>query len=241
MISAVIPVYNEAGCLDDSYAVLCGVLTGLAGDAWELVLVDDGSSDGTRAAIAALSARDGRVVGCHHEVNRGKGAAVRTGVLATRGELVMFCDADQSTPAETLTTFMEAIQAGADVVVGNRKSPEAQIERWQPPIRTWLGLGFTRLANAMTGLSINDYTCGFKLFRGDAAREIFAACSTERWAFDVEVLARAARAGLVVREVPVRWRHVSDTRVRLARDVLGSFLELISIRRRLGPRPPHRP
>jgi dolichyl-phosphate beta-glucosyltransferase len=233
MISVVIPVYNEAGCLQAHVEALSAILSDLVGDAWEIVLVDDGSRDQTPGELAGLAQADRVTVRTHPE-NLGKGAAVRTGVLATRGDSVLFCDADMSTPPETLAEFMAALAEGADVVVGNRKSEAANIERWQPPLRTWLGLGFTRLANWMTGLSISDYTCGFKLFRGEAARRLFEATSTPGWSFDVEVLARAAREGLSVREIPVRWHHVDDTRVRIARDVVRSFLELMSIRRRLG-------
>ncbi|HZJ71739.1 MAG TPA: glycosyltransferase [Planctomycetota bacterium] len=237
MISVVIPVYNEAGCLREHVDALRPLLTDLAGDAWEIVLVDDGSSDGTGPEIAGLAAADRHVKGCSHAVNRGKGAAVRTGVLATRGDEVLFCDADMSTPPETLREFLDVLKAGADVVVGNRKSGEAHIERWQPPLRTWLGLGFSRLSNALTGMSVSDYTCGFKLFRGEPGRAVFAEMQTDRWVFDVEFLARAARRGLVIREVPVTWRHVDDTRVRVLRDVIRSFSELLALRRRLGPAP----
>lgn len=237
MISVVIPVYNEAACVPAHVDALRPLLQSLAPDDWEIVLVDDGSADGTGAEIARLSAADPRVRGSNHPVNRGKGAAVRTGVLATRGSEVLFCDADMSTPPETLREFLAALRAGADVVIGNRKSEAARIERWQPPLRVWLGLGYTRLANLLFGLRIADYTCGFKLFRGEAARALFQATSTERWSFDVEVLARASRAGLAIREIPVRWHHVEDTRVRVFRDVVRSFTELLSIRRRLGRKP----
>jgi dolichyl-phosphate beta-glucosyltransferase len=169
-------------------------------------------------------------------VNRGKGAAVRTGVLATRGSEVLFCDADMSTPPETLREFLAALREGADVVIGNRKSQAARIEHWQPPLRVWLGLGYTRLANLLFGLRIADYTCGFKLFRGEHARRLFEATTTPRWSFDVEILARASQAGLKIREIPVRWHHVEDTRVRVFRDVVRSFTELLSIRRRLRAR-----
>ena len=242
MISAVIPVYNEASCLPHAFEAMSAVLADVAGDDWEIVLVDDGSTDGTANAIEALCRQHPkRVRSASHAENRGKGAAVRTGVLASRGDLVLFCDADMSTPPETLASFVQATEQGADVVVGNRKSGEAVIERWQPPVRTWLGLGFTRLANAMTGLSISDYTCGFKLFRGDQARAIFEATEASRWSFDVEILARAARMGLELREIPVRWHHEADTRVRVLRDVISSFRELVAIRRRLGRTPPHGP
>ena len=236
MISVVIPVYNEAGCLPEHVDVLRPLLQSLSPDDWEIVLVDDGSSDGTGDVIARLGA-DPRVRGATHPRNLGKGAAVRTGVLASRGDAVLMCDADMSTPPATLREFLAALQQGADVVIGNRKSGAARIERWQPPLRVWLGLGFTRLANGLTGLSISDYTCGFKLFRGQAGRELFAATTTPGWSFDVEILLRAARAGLQVREIPVTWRHVDDTRVRIARDVLRSFTELLSIWRRLGRNP----
>lgn len=241
MISVVIPVYNEAGCLKEHVDALRPLLTELAGGAWEIVLVDDGSSDGTGAEIAALAAADAHVRGCTHAVNRGKGAAVRTGVLATRGDAVLFCDADMSTPPATLREFLDVLNAGADVVVGNRKGGGARIERWQPKIRTWLGLGFTWLSNAMTGMSVSDYTCGFKLFRGEPGRAVFAEMETDRWVFDVELIARAARRGLVIREVPVTWRHVDDTRVRVLRDVIRSFSELLALRRRLGPAPKRAP
>jgi dolichyl-phosphate beta-glucosyltransferase len=233
MISVVIPIYNEVNRLRTHVEVLSGVLRGLAGEDWEVILVDDGSSDGSDALIATLT-RDSHVVSCRHEVNRGKGAAVRTGVLASRGDAVLFCDADMSTPPETLIEFMAALEQGADVVIGNRKSREARIERWQPPVRIWLGLGFTWLANTMTGLSVNDYTCGFKLFRGEAARRIFQAVDTPGWSFDVEILARAGREDLTVIEIPVRWSNVDGTRVRLVRDVIRSFVELVGIRRRVG-------
>jgi dolichyl-phosphate beta-glucosyltransferase len=233
MISVVIPVYNEAGCLPAHVDALRPLLQSLAPDDWEIVLVDDGSSDGTGDVIARL-AQDPRVRGASHPHNLGKGAAVRTGVLASRGDEVLMCDADMSTPPATLREFHAALRQGADVVIGNRKSGAARIERWQPPLRVWLGLGFTRLANGLTGLSVSDYTCGFKLFRGPAGRELFRATETPGWSFDVEILLRAARAGLQVREIPVTWRHVDDTRVRIARDVLRSFKELLSIWRRLG-------
>jgi dolichyl-phosphate beta-glucosyltransferase len=213
--------------------VLRPLLQSLSPDDWEIVLVDDGSSDGTGDVIARL-AQDPRVRGATHPRNLGKGAAVRAGVLASRGDAVLMCDADMSTPPATLREFLAALQQGADLVIGNRKSGAARIERWQPPLRVWLGLGFTRLANGLTGLSISDYTCGFKLFRGPPGRELFRATETPGWSFDVEILLRAARAGLVVREIPVTWRHVDDTRVRIARDVLRSFAELLSIWRRLG-------
>ncbi|MDG2148445.1 MAG: glycosyltransferase [Planctomycetota bacterium] len=233
-ISGVIPVYQEEGCLAASVQEVGEMLEGLAPGEWELVLVNDGSADGTGRLIDQLAADDGRIRGAHHVENQGKGAAIRTGVALTTGELVFFSDADLSTPVNTLQVFMSKMSSDVDIVVGNRKSREATIELEQPWIRVQLGLGFTWLANLVTGLSIDDYTCGFKIFRGDAARKIFGELDTARWCFDVEVLARAVRDGLTIVQTPVIWHHVEDTRVRVARDVLQSFVELIAIRRKLG-------
>ncbi len=235
MISVVIPVYNEAECVTAHVDVLRPLLDELArGAGWEIILVDDGSTDATPDVLAGLAERP-EVTALTHAENAGKGAALRTGILATRGDEVLFCDADMSTPPETLRPFIEALRAGADVVIGNRKSREAQIEVWQPKLRTWLGLRFTWLANRLLGLSVSDFTCGFKLFKGDVARTLFEAMETPGWSFDAEILARAARADLTIREIPVRWRNEADTRVRVARDIVRSLAELISIRRRLGP------
>jgi dolichyl-phosphate beta-glucosyltransferase len=240
-ISVVIPVYDEAGCLSESVRVASDLLERVSAGSWEIVLVDDGSSDNTGALISELTAADARIKGAFHEQNQGKGAAIRTGVALTCGERVLFSDADLSTPFDTLVPFLGALDQGADIVVGNRKSREATIDRKQPWLRVKLGLGFTWLSNAMAGLSISDYTCGFKLFRGAAARQLFAQLETPRWCFDTEILARAVRQGLVIREVPVHWHHVDDTRVRVGRDVIGSFVELLAIRRRVKRLPRNDP
>ncbi len=240
-ISGVLPVYQEAGCLAASVRELSECLERLAPGSWELVLVNDGSGDDTGALIDELAAADPRIRGAHHQQNQGKGAAIRTGVALTRGELVFFSDADLSTPVNTLDGFLERMtDESVDIVVGNRKSQEAVIEQSQPWIRVYLGLGFTKVANMVTGLSISDYTCGFKLFRGDAAREVFAELDTARWCFDAEVLARAARKDMKIVEVPVVWHHVEDTRVRVARDIVQSLVELCAIRRKLGRAPKRR-
>ena len=234
LISVVVPVYGEAGCLGETVRTLSALLEDIQPGDWELVLVNDGSADGTGPLIDELAAGSPHIVGAHHAVNRGKGAAIQTGVGLTRGDLVLFTDADLSTPPDTLRAFLLEIDQGADVVLGNRKSSAATIERSQPWLRVQLGLGFTRLANAVTGMAVTDYTCGFKLFRGDAARRIFAELGTARWCFDVEVLARAVRDDLRIIEIPVRWHHEDDTRVRVARDIVQSLVELFAIRRRLG-------
>ena len=233
MISVVIPVYNEATCLAENVQQFADLLSQISKNDWEIILVNDGSTDSTESVMAKL-AEDQHVRGIAHSENQGKGAAVRTGVLATQGDLVLFCDADMSTAPECLGLFLASLESGSDIAVGNRKSQDSVIEAWQPPLRTWLGLRFTWLTNWCLGLSLSDYTCGFKLFRGPVARELFELTESSAWAFDVEVLARASKKNYRIAQIPVRWRHVADTRVKVIRDVIGSLIELISIRRRLG-------
>ena len=241
-LSVVIPAYNEARALPAHLARLRPVLDGLAPGAWEVLVVDDGSTDGTAEVAAGLGAPPQiRVV--RAPVNRGKGAALRLGLAASLGELVLTCDADMATPPEQLPAFLEAARGGADLVIGNRRSKAARIERPQPWVRRTLGAGYQRLCRRLTGVALDDYNCGFKLFRGEAGRALLAATRTDGWAIDVESLALASRWGLRVVEQPVVWRSGEGSAVRLRRDVVETLVALVRIRwglRRAGPGRPER-
>jgi dolichyl-phosphate beta-glucosyltransferase len=230
VISVVIPVFNEESGLRATLAAVGRHLAALAPDSHEIVVSDDGSRDGS-AAIAQEMARDLPLVLVRGEKNQGKGAAVRRGMLAARGDPIFFFDADLSTPLEEMTRFAAALEAGADVAVGTRKHKEARIDRWQPWHRVQLGLAYTRLANLLLGLSYSDFTCGFKAFRSAAARAIFSRQRLDRWSFDAEILFLARRLGLRVQELPVRWSDRADSRVRVGGAIVKSFLELLQIRR----------
>jgi glycosyltransferase involved in cell wall biosynthesis len=228
MISVVIPAFNEADTLPAHLARLVPVLDEVAPAPWEILVVDDGSTDRTVEVVEALRlAPKVRVLRAPR--NRGKGAAVRLGVEATKGDMVLTCDADMSTPPETLGAFVRAMQAGADIVIGNRRGPEARVERHQPRLRRALGVGYVKLCQWLTRVEIDDFNCGFKLFRGDVAREVMGAVTTDGWAIDVESLALAARRGYRIVELPVVWRNGERTAVRLSRDIVGTFIDVLGI------------
>lgn len=227
-LSIVLPVYCEERVLERTFAELTPCLEGL-GRSFEIICVDDGSTDGSLEILRSIAARDPRVRVDALPQNRGKGAAVRAGMLQARGEYAVFMDADLSTPLEEIPGFLGALDSGYEVVLGNRRAPGSHIERQQPLIRQYLGRGFTFITQFFLAPGVQDFTCGFKAFRRDAARRIFERSSLDGWAFDAElvVIAAAQRCKLV--QVPVRWRHEDDTKVRLIDAVLGSGRDLFVI------------
>jgi dolichyl-phosphate beta-glucosyltransferase len=149
--------------------------------------------------------------------------------LATRGKVILICDADMSTPPATLISFLDSLNSGADIVIGNRKNSQSNIRLKQPPIRRILGKGFIWLSTLATNTSISDFNCGFKLFRGDVAREIFEATTTNGWAYDIEMLAIAVRRGKKVVEHPVIWEHYHNSSVRLLQDIVKTLWEMMFV------------
>lgn len=229
MISCVVPVFNEENCLERNLAVVHHFLSTQVNQPFEIVCVDDCSSDATPDILARL-AKTMPLVVARNKTNLGKGGAVKNGILLTRGDRVFFTDADLSTPLDELLRFLPQLDQGYDVVIGNRKNPEAVIKRYQPAYRVYMGLGYTKLVNLVMGLKVSDYTCGFKCFRGAAARDIFARARIRGWSFDVELLYLADRLGYKLKEVPVTWEDHPDTKVRIVRDTIRSFTELVKIR-----------
>ncbi|MBI4617789.1 MAG: glycosyltransferase family 2 protein [Planctomycetes bacterium] len=227
-ISIVIPAYNEETRLPRTLDRLVEYFGGRKGE-WELVVVDDGSRDGTAALVERFLA--GRPVGrlVRLGANRGKGGALRAGMLAARGRWILFMDADLSTPLEEMER-MRPHFADHEVVSASRRIAGSEILEFQPFYRRFMGRCFTLLSNLAMLHKVSDYTCGFKAFRADAAREIFGRGRIDGWGYDVEILFLATRLGYRLKEVPVRWKNDPQTRVRLLRATLGSFLELLQIR-----------
>jgi len=230
-LSIVIPVYNEGTRARRAVEVISAYCRG-RGLRAELIIVDDGSDDETVAQVQHVQqAPECPITVLSHRPNQGKGAAVRKGVLAARGERILFCDADLATPIEELEKFEQVLRAhGVDIAIGTRKVAGAVVLRRQPWVREQLGKGFTALTNGITGIQVSDVTCGFKYFTRDAAQAVFRRSQLPGWSFDAEVLFLARRGGFTIREVPVRWQDSGTTKVRLRRDVLGSFFGLIRIR-----------
>jgi len=231
-LSVVIPAFNEAGRLPASLARILAFLRGHAAS-YEVVVIDDGSRDGTAAAVRSIE--DAGLTLLSNPINRGKGYSVRRGMLAARGARRLMTDADLSTPIEELTRLLGAMDAGYDVVVGSRALPESRIEVRQPRYRESMGRVFNALVQVLVLPGIHDTQCGFKLFTAAAAQQAFSRASLDGFAFDVEVLALAQRAGCRLVEVPVVWRNDAASRVGSLSGSQG-FLDLLRIRWRLWTR-----
>lgn len=218
LLSVVLPAFNEERGIERA---LTAVALHLANDGrrYEIVVVDDGSTDRTAERVETLARDDARVRLVRSPRNRGKGHAVREGVLASRGDVVVFLDVDLSTPVETLDRIWPCLDDGAHVVVGSRRMSGAEIEVHQGRVREALGDVFRRTTRLLLGIPVTDLTCGFKAFKGPQGRALFRRVTLWDWSFDVEVLVAAVEAGLDVRDVPVRWRDDPDTKVRLTRDL----------------------
>jgi dolichyl-phosphate beta-glucosyltransferase len=227
-LSLIFPCYNEEGRLPASLARVQEYLE--ARDlSYEILIVDDGSADGTLAFAEAEAARDGRIRVLSYGRNEGKGYAVRYGARNARGQWVLFSDADLSTPIEELDKFLPLLEQGYDVVIGSRALAGSQIQVHQPWWRERAG----RLANfcirRLSGMQFPDTQCGFKLFTRRAAADIFPQLTISGWMFDVEVLVIARKLGYRIVDVPVTWINSGDSRVRLSH-APGVAAELMRIR-----------
>jgi len=230
-LSIVIPAYNECERLPPTLDRILRYLGDREGTA-EILVCDDGSTDGTSAVaeriLAAQDRTSWRVLPAAR--NEGKGAAVRRGVLAAAGESILFSDADLSTPIEEIRKLEAALSGGADVAIGSRGRPDSEVEVSQPFYREMMGRVFNTIVRTALVHGICDTQCGFKLFRREAARRVFERAKANGLAFDVEILLLARRLGYRIEEVPVRWIDSPDSRVTLVGGPISMLLDLLRIR-----------
>jgi dolichyl-phosphate beta-glucosyltransferase len=196
---------------------------------YEIVIVDDGSTDATGRLAAEAASHNPHIRLLRNPGNRGKGFSVRHGMLEARGAWRLFSDADLSAPIDELPKLWSAVEAGADIAIGSRAIDRSLIGRHQPGLREEAGKVFNFIMRFSAGLDISDTQCGFKLFRADVARQVFSRQRLERFGFDVEVLYIAKLLGYRTAEIPVRWNHAEGSKVGMFTG-LHAFAELAQIR-----------
>lgn len=229
-LSIVVPAFNEEKRLPRTLTRLAAFLDSRPLDFAEIVIVDDGSADGTAALVEESARRDPRVRLLKNPGNRGKGYAIRHGFQEARGEWLLFSDADLSTPIEEIDKLWEAaVKSRALIAIGSRALDRSLVGVHQPFWREFAGKLFNFVMRLVTGLPFHDTQCGFKLFASAAARRIAPRQTLEGFGFDVELLFIARTLGIPAVEVPVRWDDVRGTRVSTMRG-LAAFLEPFQIR-----------
>jgi dolichyl-phosphate beta-glucosyltransferase len=229
--SLVIPAYNERKRIEPCLrAVADWVRSRPGGWEWEVILVDDGSTDGTKGIARQLASELGLTLQIRrHEVNRGKGCALREGVLASRGDPVLVSDVDLSTPLTEWVKLAERLPTHP-VAIGSRALQEDLVRRKQPLYRRTLGKVGNRLVRLFAVPGIHDTQCGFKLFRGDIARDLFHRARVDGFAYDMEILFLARRLDIPIAEVPVLWFNSPESKVSLFHDALPTLWDLVRLR-----------
>ena len=229
--SVAIPCFNEAARIGETVRSTLNYLSAQSPDA-ELIVINDGSTDATSAIVReALGGAKVQTQFLENFPNRGKGAAVRTGLLAATKPIGLFFDADLSTPLGEIPKVIEPIaNSDVDLAFGSRALDRSLIGQHQPWRREQAGRVFNLLVRIATGMPFWDTQCGFKAFRLDVCRPILEAARIEGFAFDVELLYLADRAGLCLREIPVRWNHAEGSKVQFIHDSLRMLREVIALR-----------
>jgi dolichyl-phosphate beta-glucosyltransferase len=229
-LSIIVPAYNEELRLEKTVRVIADHRKRAALNA-QILIVDDGSRDRTVEIARGLASELGDTEVIVTGRNEGKGNAVKLGVKASRGRLVLFTDADNSTPIEELSALRQALEtSGADVAIGSRYLKASRVKIKQSPLRIFIGRVGNFLIRSFIINGIHDSQCGFKLFTAEAAKDIFAHTRVKRWGFDIETLAIADLRDYKIVEVPVSWYDAPNSRLRPVRDAVNTFGELIFIK-----------
>jgi dolichyl-phosphate beta-glucosyltransferase len=230
-LSIVMPAFNEEARLAPTVRDYVAYCRGTNRHA-ELIVVDDGSLDRTSAIVNGLEAEFREVRLIRLAENHGKGHAVRSGVVNAQGRLVLFADADGATPLAEIERLEEAVRAGADVAIGSRALHDGRVRVNAKLYRRVIGRIFHGLVETLTVPGVKDTQCGFKLFRGEVAHDLFSRMRIRGFSFDVEVLMMAQRRGYRIAEVPVNWTHQPGSKVNLLTDSARMLCDLFVIRGR---------
>jgi dolichyl-phosphate beta-glucosyltransferase len=232
-LSLVLPAFNEAGRMPPYLDAVRKYLDQQYPARYEVLVVDDGSTDGLDRFLEEVAAGWPQLRCLRHPHNLGKGAAVRSGMQAARGELLLFADADGATPIADEARLAEAIRQGADLAIGSRLLSGRGTRQSRSLLRGLAGRLFALLARRTLRLKVRDTQCGFKMFRGDAGRRLFALVRESGYLFDLELLALAQRLGYRIAEVPINWTEIPGGHISLARVLPRVLVGLPRLRRRL--------
>lgn len=233
-ISIIIPVYNEKLRILDTLKKTTTYLSENYADS-EIIVVDDGSADETGDLVKKYFNNFPSVKNLFISLgqNYGKGRAVKTGLLAAKGQIAVFFDADLSTPLSEIPKIIKPIEEGYDLAFGSRALAKSQIQIHQSWIRRNGGRVFNFLVRTLTGLPFYDTQCGFKAFKMEKTRTVIESSTTDRFGFDVELIAVAYQTGLKLIEIPVLWNHMDDSKVSVIKDGWRVLKELIKIRKKI--------
>ena len=231
-ISLVIPMYNESSIIDEALETFSSYMAQTFED-WELIFVDDGSADGCGNAVEAAHEKDNRIRLCRYVPNHGKGYAVRTGVLAAQGDLILFTDCDNAYGTEALGKLAQTLSdSGADIVVGSRNLSSDGYEGYTP-LRKLASKTYIKVISIAAGFKLSDSQCGIKGFRHDIAKKIFSNCEVDRFAFDLEVILIAMKLGAKIAEMPVKIINHRESTVHVLRDSVKMLRDVRKMKKRI--------
>ena len=231
-VSLIIPMYNESSIIADAVNTFSSYMQDHFED-WELIFVDDGSADGCGDAVAAAHEKDSRIRLCRYTPNRGKGYAVRTGVLAAEGDYIIFTDCDNAYGEEAIGNIADAItKAQADIVVGSRNLSKDGYEGYTF-LRKLASKTYIKVIAIAAGFKLSDSQCGIKAFRADIAKKIFSHCEVDRFAFDLEVIMIATKLRADIREIPVKIINHRESTVHVFRDSVKMLRDVYRMKKRI--------
>lgn len=230
-LSIVIPVFNEEKRIHSSLSKIVDYVEkkGIS-DNSEIIVVNDGSLDNTASVINQFKEENNLITLIDYKDNKGKGYAVKKGILSAKGEYILFMDADLSTPLEEINKLIWNLNMDYDLSIGSRGLKDSKIIRHQPKYRETMGKIFNLIIRLLLIKNIRDTQCGFKCFKKEVAREIFNKTKINGFSFDVEALYIAQRKGYRIKEIPIQWYNFPDTKVRAIKDSLNMLLEIFKIK-----------
>ena len=228
-LSIVIPAYNEEKRIGRTLEEIMSYLK-TKGYEYEIIVIDDGSTDSTREIIRKFEGKDSRLRVIENKIGKGKGYSVRRGMLEARGIFALFSDADLSTPIEEIEKLIYWLGKDYDIAIGSRDLPDSQVEIHQSFLREGMGKIFNKIMNLIVFTGFKDTQCGFKCFKRHVVNEVFSKQRINGFAFDVEIIQIAMQHGFRIKEVPVRWLNSPYSKVNVMRDPVIMLYDLFKIR-----------